>query len=312
VASIPSNFDVNQFIATGGGVPNSTAAEPSGNFRMICNFSHLGYDDPIVYPGQPGKSHLHMFFGNTSVNANSTYESLRQNGNGTCQGGPINRSGYWAPAVFNANGQVVVPDFISVYYKGSNSTTSEIQKMVPLPNGLKMIAGYDMANGISNPATTHFNWYCETNQVKQQTIPNCAPGERVGVNLAFPQCWDGINLDSADHRSHLAYVNYINSQPVCPATHPVHIPEFTLGIWFTHDGNSQNWYLASDRMAGMTHPNGSSFHSDWLGAWDSTIRDRFMQNCINGMRDCAGGQLGDGTYLTERAPYTGPKLLAAP
>jgi hypothetical protein len=279
---------------------------------MICNFSHLGYDDPIVYPGQPGKSHLHMFFGNTSVNANSTYESLRQNGNGTCQGGPINRSGYWAPAVFNAAGQVVVPDFISVYYKGSNSTTSEIQKMVPLPNGLKMIAGYDMANGISNPATTHFNWYCETNQVKQQTIPNCAPGERVGVNLAFPQCWDGINLDSADHRSHLAYVNYINSQPVCPATHPVHIPEFTLGIWFTHDGNSQNWYLASDRMAGMTHPNGSSFHSDWLGAWDSTIRDRFMQNCINGMRDCAGGQLGDGTYLTERAPYTGPKILPPP
>ena len=109
--------------------------------------------------------------------------------------------------------------------------------------------------------------------MKQQTIPHCAPGEQVGVNLTFPQCWDGINLDSADHRSHLAYVDYVNGKPVCPSTHPVHVPEFTLGIWFTHDGNSENWYLASDRMPGMkTYPNGSSFHSDWLGAWDPTIQ----------------------------------------
>ena len=145
---------------------------------MICDFSHLAYDDPIVFPGQPGKSHLHMFFGNTAANANSTYQSLRETGNGSCQGGPINRSAYWAPAVFNASGQVVVPDFISVYYKGTNSTTSEIQNMIPLPNGMKMIAGFNSANGISNPRTTHFNWYCKKNQVKQQTIPHCAPANR--------------------------------------------------------------------------------------------------------------------------------------
>jgi hypothetical protein len=66
-------------------------------------------------------------------------------------------------------------------------------------------------------------------------------------------------------------------------------------------------------MPGMkTYPNGSSFHSDWLGAWDPAIRDRFMKNCINEMRNCSGGQLGDGTYMTERAPYTGPKLLPQP
>jgi hypothetical protein len=309
---IASNFDVSRHLATGFGVPASTADHPAGAFRMVCDFSHLAYDDPIIYPGQPGRAHLHMFFGNTSANANSTYESLRQNGDGTCQGGPINRSAYWSPAVFNAAGQVVVPDFISVYYKGTLGTTSEIQNLVPLPNGMKMIAGFNPANGISNRSTTHFDWFCETNQVKQQTIPRCAPGERVGVVLDFPQCWDGINLDSADHRSHLAYIN-AGPQRSCPSTHPVRIPEFTLGFWFTHDGNSHNWYLSSDRMPGMpTYANGSSYHSDWLGAWDPTIRDRFMRHCINGMRNCSGGQLGDGTHMTERTRYTGPMLLPRP
>jgi hypothetical protein len=37
--------------------------------RTACQFSHMAFDDPIVYPGQPGKSHLHVFFGNTGTNA---------------------------------------------------------------------------------------------------------------------------------------------------------------------------------------------------------------------------------------------------
>ena len=32
-------------------------------------YSHTASDDPIVYPGQPGQSHLHEFFGNTDVDA---------------------------------------------------------------------------------------------------------------------------------------------------------------------------------------------------------------------------------------------------
>ena len=38
-----------------------------GAFRTVCEFSHMAFDDPIVYPGQPGRSHLHVFFGNTGI-----------------------------------------------------------------------------------------------------------------------------------------------------------------------------------------------------------------------------------------------------
>ena len=309
-AEISSNFDISQFVLGGGQVPASTASEPSGNFRLDCQFSHLNYDDPIVYPGQPGKSHLHMYFGNSGTDANSTYASLRTSGDGSCQGGPLNRSGYWIPAVFNAAGNVVVPDFAAIYYKGTNSTTAEIQNMIPIPTGLKMIAGYNMATGASDP---NFAWLCDNGTTKTQTIPNCPAGQRVGVQMVFPQCWDGVNLDSPDHRSHLAYIYYDHSVAKCPADHPVHIPQYTIGIWFTHDGDSQDWYLASDRMPGMpAHANGSTFHSDWIGAWDPAIQHEWTKQCINTMRDCKGGQLGDGTYLKPYLSYTGPKILTPP
>ncbi len=42
-----------------------------GQFRIQCQWSHFGYDDPIVRPGSPGAAHLHMFWGNTNTNARS-------------------------------------------------------------------------------------------------------------------------------------------------------------------------------------------------------------------------------------------------
>src|SRR5690348_12510654 len=41
------------------------AASEIGAFRTMCNPSHMAFNDPIVYPGQPNRSHLHTFFGNT-------------------------------------------------------------------------------------------------------------------------------------------------------------------------------------------------------------------------------------------------------
>lgn len=46
-------------------------------FRANCRSSHRAGNDPIVFPGQTGASHIHEFFGNRTTNANSTVETLR-------------------------------------------------------------------------------------------------------------------------------------------------------------------------------------------------------------------------------------------
>jgi hypothetical protein len=38
------------------------------NFFSNCYLSDIASDDPIVYPGQPGVSHSHTFFGSRSTN----------------------------------------------------------------------------------------------------------------------------------------------------------------------------------------------------------------------------------------------------
>ncbi|WP_195210297.1 DUF1996 domain-containing protein [Actinomarinicola tropica] len=278
-----------------GEVPESSAAEPSGNFRTICVASHLAYDDPIVNPGEPGASHLHMFFGNTETDASSTYESLRAAGGSTCQGGILNRTGYWAPAVLDAEGQVVLPEFVSVYYKGTG-TAAEVRSVDELPPGLRMIAGYDAATGEGD----HFDWYCEVTQDKGPTIPSCPEDELVGVVLPFPPCWDGVNLDSPDHRRHVAQKvrDPHTGTEACPDSHPVHLPELTIGIWYPHEGDSADWHLSSDRPPGEpAYPDGSTFHSDWFGAWDPEVQETWTERCIVGLLNCVGGELGDGTQL---------------
>lgn len=303
------NADLGAYLRYTGGIPASSANEPSGNFRTLCTFSHLSYDDPIIYPNQSGVSHLHMFYGNDTANAASTYESLRAAGTSSCEGGLINRSAYWSPVLIDTAGQVVLPDVAIVYYKGTLGNAGDISNIQAMPFGLKMVAGFDM----NDPNAKHYwNWFCEDGGDFSATTLNCASG-RLAVRLPFPMCWDGVNLDSPNHRSHMAYQKYDNfGRPSCPADHPVQLPEYTISFYWSNAQSAGSWQLSSDTTPGMTHDNGSTFHSDWIGAWDPTIQQAFTTYCINQLLNCVDGELGDGRALTHFIPYSGPVAVPQP
>lgn len=105
---------------------------PGGpNYGIGCSISHRSNDDPIVFPGQPGRSHNHTFIGNTTVNAWSTPASLR--GGETSCSDAGDSSGYWVPSLF-VDRQAVLPIAAIVFYvKRSNA------RPATLPRGLVMI-----------------------------------------------------------------------------------------------------------------------------------------------------------------------------
>ncbi len=87
-------------------VPPVTGVTPSTHtplpryhkeFQADCAVTHTAPDDPIVYPGQPGKSHYHTFMGNTSTDAGSTTASP-YGGDTTCLA-PADASAYWMPSL---------------------------------------------------------------------------------------------------------------------------------------------------------------------------------------------------------------------
>jgi hypothetical protein len=62
------------------------------------------------------------------------------------------------------------------------------------------------------------------------------------ANVRFPTCWDGKNLDSPDHMSHMSYPEYgtHESGGPCPASHPVRVPQLMYEtIWDTSAFNDK-------------------------------------------------------------------------
>jgi hypothetical protein len=298
-----------------------------GNFRMICGAGQILKDDPIVYPGQPGKSHLHQFYGNLGANGNSDYNSLRSSGASTC-GDPnnpaaVNRSGYWMPAMLDGAGHVVKPEYVAIYYKrlpgnSPQCTPGDPQFMgicVGIPAGLKFISGYNMATMAKDANEPGPFFYCQdsdlggaksvSSELKNNipdVIPLCPATARLTLNIGSPDCWDGKNVDSADHRSHMSYGTYVwngtTSVYRCDAAHPYAIPKMSLMAFYVTDANfaSGKWHLSSDEMVPGA-PAGSTFHADYWEAWSPTVRQTWQDNCIDKHLDCAGGDLGNGTAI---------------
>jgi hypothetical protein len=265
----------------------SRSSDGSGNFRTVCDFSHMAFDDPIVYPGQPGRSHLHTFFGNTGTNGNSTVASIANTGNSTCRGGILNRSSYWVPSVIDTRtGTPIRPTTSNFYYKNGAINPALIQ---PVPLGLRMIAGDAK---MDRPGGMHImNCNGNYDQFEGNAIPACPTGAEVWQAIDFPQCWDGVNLDSPDHKSHMAFP----VRNACPASHPVALPAISFIIIYpvTASDAPSRWRLSSDNYS-TSLPGGYSFHADWFNGWRPDIKDQFTRNCINPSADCGSHMLGNG------------------
>lgn len=75
-------------VSLGGTAPASAAVPPAshaqGSWSTICPFTHRAMDDPIVFPSEPGLSHMHDFIGNASTNAFTTHRTLLNQPPGDC------------------------------------------------------------------------------------------------------------------------------------------------------------------------------------------------------------------------------------
>ncbi|MXP28666.1 DUF1996 domain-containing protein [Porphyrobacter algicida] len=285
-----------------GKIPHSAAPDVLGAFRLTCAPSHLSYDDPVVYPDQPGKSHLHLFFGNSLANASSTYQSLRKTGSSTC--GELNRSAYWMPALMNGQ-KVILPDYATVYYKRRPTSdplchTATIE-CIGLPRGLRYVFGRAMTGGKTASDTKDpVNFVCTKPAISSrdmnEVLSKCQNGAKFLAQIAANNCWNGTQLDSPDHRSHMAQMYWNNrGQQVCPRGHKFQTPDFHFIVTWTMRDQMRSAKFSSDIMADTAA--GETLHADWFGAWDDQTLATWLKNCINGFKNASGGDLCDGTQI---------------
>jgi hypothetical protein len=241
--------------------PLRPAVYGGGHFALACGFSHRNQDDPIVHPGEPGRSHDHTFFGNTSTDADSTPASLRRAGRTTCRL-PADTAAYWAPTLFRDGRPVEPLGVVAVY---SRRTLDAVDGF---PAGLRIIAGDAAARAPQGTRVTY--WTCgERLGARSATIPTCVGrfgGLRLHVN--FPDCWDGVHRDSGDHKSHMAY----SRGGECPLSHPVEVPALSLIVYYPVSGVGELELASGGQLSG---------HADFVNAWHQRTLDALVDRYLN-------------------------------
>jgi len=302
------------------------APDNVGAFRFICMEGQNNADDPIVAPNNKGGApHTHQWYGNKSGNFASTYTSLRTNGTTTCAGYG-NRTAYWKPDMRSGN-KVLRAEYEVIYYKRYPKNSPQctpgspqyVGECMGIPNRLKMIFGYDFITGKSPTGAVQFKCVFNSNNRANYVsdmvtaASYCQPGDDFFVLIHAPDCWDGVNLDSANHRDHVSYTDPNSGK--CPTTHPKHIPSFTAQSVFKVDANlnrsgtwtpGQNtWYMSCDKMPGMADLRpGTCMHQDYFEAWNPRIKKAWTDHCIDKLLNCSGGDLGNGYGMTPNEPVT--------
>jgi uncharacterized protein DUF1996/carbohydrate binding protein with CBM6 domain len=247
--------------------PVPAGAVRVSEFNASCVYSHSHTDDPIIFPGMPGASHMHTFLGNTKTDAYTTTSSLLANAGTSCRPAP-DLSAYWIPTLYNGD-QAIEPKDVVVYY-GSRITDPSVTK--PFPQGFRMIAG-DAKLQTPTPAGSVNAFYCagpggEIGRSADGNWPVCASTAVLMFHLVFQDCWDGRNLDSPTHKAHVAY----SYDGTCKGDFPVAIPNLSFLISYPTSGSANGFRLAS----GMA----SSMHGDAFFAWDNLAQSQRVKNCI--------------------------------
>jgi hypothetical protein len=316
---IASNFDTSQGITTAdvdqapGPKHNNGSDDELSAYRFYSSLAHTNGDDPIVYGGcQRGASHPHTYFGNTQADACSTFTSLRTKGSSTSLDvntpqAPLNRSGYWVASMKDGNGRIVDPTGVNTYYKGfwpgSDSCIpngGSVRMCVKTPIGLRFIYGFNTTTFAGGPGINTIAWVgglysaADMNTAIDSAL---AVGSHVlMLGATTYECWDGVHLDTPNHRDHMSDVVANH----CPATHPYRIPQISVQIYYYIDTQAaaHKWRLTSDEMvpgfAAGTFKPGASAHIDYWEAWDRGTYDTWYQNCIIDNVSCGGGDMGNG------------------
>ncbi|BGP07987.1 hypothetical protein JCM10049v2_003832 [Rhodotorula toruloides] len=244
--------------------------------------------DPITNPGL-ASGHVHTISGGSNFNLDVDFETLRQSKCTSCMV-KQDMSNYWTPTLYFhwANGSFTSVEQVGllVYYLPRNNQADK-GKVQAFPDGLRMLAGnpYLRSYNASSDMAKAIGANClggKLNPTRNPWLPpeNCPNGLRLEV--MFPSCWDGKNVDSASHQSHIAYPAGGESGP-CPDTHPVRIVTLFYEIMWSVDPWKDKWSQAMNKtqpfVLSMGDPTGYGLHGDFNNGWDRDVLQKAIDTC---------------------------------
>ncbi len=111
-------------------------------------------------------------------------------------------------------------------------------------------------------------WACDRSQRISDAPAECPEGAELTVRVTFPDCWNGRDTDSEDHKAHVAY----SGTEGCPSTHPVAMPVLTFVVHYPVTGSVEGLGLSPGSLL-----NG---HADFVNTWEPEALRREIDHCL--------------------------------
>lgn len=274
-------------------------------WRMPCRGrSALARMDPLMDPGEPSY-HVHSVHGSGAFALDSDGDSLKT---GDCTSCAVtqDKSAYWTPALYfmHDNGTAsLVPEVggMLAYYLlyGEN--------VQAFPEGFRMLAGDPFQRNFTWPVPDPPKSEWKGDQASQASLKqkalgfNCLNYEKtaepslgrhflpnktyldehctdgVRFEMMFPSCWNGKDVDSDDHASHVAYPSLV-MDGTCPEGFEKRLVSlFFETIWNTYAFKDYDGYF----VLANSDPTGYGYHGDFMHGWDQDVLEQAVKQCTN-------------------------------
>ncbi len=281
--------------------PPPEAGASRGTFTSDCgvNANRLfNSDNLIVAPGVAnGAHHVHDYIGNQAVDAFASDEDLADAGT-SCADRRDKSSYYWpvlrvrdgrerdagvpGGGAEGNTGRILTPKKVTLTFQGNPRG-----KVTAMPRLLRIVTG-DAKAFVHGPGDANASWSCTGYEDRQLTdkYPLCPPGSDVVRTFRFPGCWDGRDIDSANHRTHMAFTAEDGSCP--PGFRPV--PRLVQRVVYgvrapsVADGGRTVPLFAVDSFPEQLHKPVTD-HGDFINVFDDDLM-REMVDCVNSGRTC--------------------------
>ncbi|MEU1314319.1 DUF1996 domain-containing protein [Streptomyces tibetensis] len=286
-------------------LPNGLAANgdsgSTGSFTAECGVNEnnlFNSDNLIVAPGvDNGAHHTHDYVGNQDNDAFSSDQDLANAGT-SCQNQGDKSTYYWPVLRLQDGTQEFDNGDLGGGAEGNvgkilKASQAEIKfvgnkkgDVVAMPKFLRVITGDAKAftNGLKNANTSFSCTGFEDRQVTEQYVI-CPQGSQVVRTSNFQSCWDGQNIDSANHRDHVAFVQQDGS---CANGFKA-IPQLQIRLVYdvpapTIENGQVKAPYAVDGFPEQLHKPITD-HNDFINVMDENLMNKVVQ-CINGGQDC--------------------------
>ncbi|KAF2008488.1 WSC-domain-containing protein [Aaosphaeria arxii CBS 175.79] len=263
--------------------------------------------DPIISPGVAA-DHVHAISGANGFNFTTDYAKLRASSCSTCNI-KQDMSVYWTPKLYfkAQNGSFIDVPIIgdnaggnlggmAIYYLTRGGPDND--KLRAFPPGFRMVAG-DASKRVETDdfagrAVTHKCVGVDGPDSKGLPRTKC---DTIRAQVTFPSCWDGKNLDSANHKSHVAYPrdgNYDGGR--CPSSHPIHLATLFYEVYYDTKAFKGMWY-GGDKQQPFVFANGDAtgygFHGDFANGWEANSLQKALDRCKDGVANCEKEVFGE-------------------